>query len=456
MKPLNRNFLLAAAIGLSSFAVPLRAADHGDAPALAADQGADIADVYAFLDPNVPANEPQQVVIIGTIHGFIVPSEASNFGIFDEDLRYSFHIENTGDSTPDFNIDVTFNKPQRPPEAKDLPGFKGTPRGIQDAFIAFRGKAPADLAGVKGKSHAPVTQPTLADQANAPIVTDLANAKGDPLGIKFFAGEVDDPFFFDIVGFNRFVGSVLAGNPVFTELDRARDSFAGYNILAIAIRVPAAKLLSAKAGAPTKIGVSFSTARKTQHAVKGDQVGVGGYFQVDRLGIPGINVALIPYNSKNAYNGSTTIDDGKGKFFPLIVGTVGAPGTLLALGTENDAGNPVPNALTILGSVAGLPPVFPVPRGGATGTGDYLRLETNASVAPNTGLGGGTGANGFPNGRRLRDDVIDTILSLVTNGGLTTGDKVNENDKTLGDSFPFLASPHQPFPNGTLDDKTRN
>lgn len=444
MKTRTKKLIRAVTLGLALTAGGLRAADHGDAPNVGPDQGADIADVYAFLDPG----NNEQVVLIGTARGFIVPSEAGNFGIFDEDLRYSFHIENTGDSTPDLFIDVTFNKPQRPPDGTDLPGFKGTPRGIQDAFISFRGKVPTNLAGSKGKSHAAVTQPTLADQANPQIVTDLVNAKGDALGIKFFAGEVDDPFFFDIVGFNRFVASVLAGTPVLTELDRARDSFAGYNILGIAIRVPATVLLSPKAGAPTKIGVAYSTSRKTQRAVKGDQIGVGAYSQVDRMGIPGINVALIPYNSKNSYNGSTTIDDGKGKFFSLIAGT------LTALGTENDAGNPVPNALTTLASVAGLPPVFPIPKGGAAGTGDYLRLDT---AAPNSGPGGGNNAGGgFPNGRRLRDDVIDTILFLVTNGALGTGDKVNASDKPTGDTFPFLALPHQPFPNGTLDDNTRN
>jgi hypothetical protein len=454
MKRATQSLLRAATLGLALTTAHLFAADHGDAPNMDSDQGADIADVFAFLDPN----DNTQVVLIGTVHGFIVPSEANNFGVFDEDVRFSFHIENTGDSAPDMFIDVTFNHPQRPPDGKDLPGFKGTARGIQDAFISFRGKAPANLVGVKGKSHAPVTQPTLAAVANNQVVTDLKNAKNEDLGIKFFAGEVDDPFFFDIPGFNRFVASVLAGTPDLTRLDRARDSFAGYNILAIALRVPANKLVSAKANTPTKIGVAFSTARKTQHPVKGDQVGAGGYVQVDRLGVPGVNVAFIPYNDKNAYNGSTTIDDGKGKFFNDIAGT------LTALGTTNSPGNPVPTALSILASVAGLPSTFPIPRGDSPGTGDYLRLETNSATKPNPAMGGsiteggseggglpGSGTNGFPNGRRLKDDVIDTILFLVTNGALTTGDKVNGNDKTFQNQFPFVALPQQPLENPTVD-----
>lgn len=430
MKRVIPSLLSAAFFGLALTTANLFAADHGDAPNMAADQGADIADLYAFVDPV----DNTKVVLIATIHGFIVPGEARNFAIFDEDLRYSFHIENTGDSTPDMFIDVTFNQPQRPPDGKDLVGFKGHARTQQDAFIKFRGKVPTDLVGVKGNSFAPVVQTTLnktaPDFANPPV--SLSNAKGDSLGIDFFAGEVDDPFFFDIPGFNRFVTKALAADVTAAdELNRGRDTFAGYNILAIAIRVPAAKLLSTKAGASHTIGVSFSTARKTQHPVKGNEVGVGGFVQVDRIGVPGINVVFIPYNSKNEHNGSTTIDDGKGKFYPLIVGTQDKPGTLLALGTTG-------NSLTTLGTVCGLPPVFPIPKGGAQGTGDYLRLDTTSTA-------------GFPNGRKPADDVIDTVISLVTNGGITTGDHVNGNDVSFEPIFPYLGKPHQPLDSGDTD-----
>jgi len=86
--------------------------------------------------------------------------------------------------------------------------------------------------------------------------------------------------------------------------------------------------------------------------------------------------------------------------------------------------------------------------------GDMLRLDTSKV---NSGAQGGTNAGaGFPNGRRPADDVIDTILFLVTNGGLTTGDHVNANDVAFRDSFPFFAAPHQPLDTGVIDDDTRN
>ncbi len=431
MKKTTISLLRAATLGLAITTGSIYAADHGDAPNMAADQGADIADLYTFVDPV----DPTKVVLIGTIHGFIVPSEANNFAIFDEDLRYSFHIENTGDSTPDMFIDVTFNQPQRPPDGSFLPGFKTTARTNQDAFIKFRGKVPTDLVGAKGNSFAPVMQTSLAGATPdlTTGVTALKNAKAESLGIEFFAGEVDDPFFFDIPGFNRFVFDAThnVANPQ-NELNRGRDSFAGYNILAIAIKIPAAKLLSQKNANAHSIGVSFSTARKTQHPVKGNEVGVGGYVQVDRIGVPGVNVVFMPYNQKNSHNGGTTIDDGKGKFYPFIVGTQAAPGTLLTLGTTG-------SNLTTLATVVGLPPVFPIPKGGAAGTGDYLRLDTAVAVS------------GFPNGRRPVDDVIDTVINLVTNGTITTGDHVNANDSTFLPAFPYLAPPHQPLENPTVD-----
>src|SRR4029453_17542922 len=99
-----------------------RAADHGDAPGVAHDQAADIADVYFFLDPN----DNDKVVLIATFHGFIVPSEAVNFAVFDPVMRYQFQVENTGNGKPDKFINVTFGKREanlgpHPNEALQIP-----------------------------------------------------------------------------------------------------------------------------------------------------------------------------------------------------------------------------------------------------------------------------------------------------------------------------------------------
>src|SRR5687767_11255136 len=209
---LSGGLVLCAAL-LLGLPAAARAADHGDAPNVASDSGADIADIFLFLDPN----DNTRVIIIGTFHGFIVPSEAVNFGAFDENLLYRFTLENTGDAKPDGTIDITFS-PR---------GSSGT--NPQTATV----KLP--IGGRRGTTFtAPTTPQTLAATPTTRAITD------GPEGVRFFAGPADDPFFFDIPGFNRFVASVTATPPAPNPalLQRGRDSFAGYNLLAIALSIP--------------------------------------------------------------------------------------------------------------------------------------------------------------------------------------------------------------------------
>jgi len=373
----------------------LIAADHGDAPRLGSDRGADIADVYLFLDPN----DNSKVVLIFTIGGFIVPGEATNFGIFDPNIRYVLQIENTGDPRPDRFIDVTFTErvSTNPPQTATVRMPDGS------VFTA------------------PVTPiSNTADTAAAPVITTQTN------GVAFFAGLTDDPFFFDIPAFGRFVASVRAGSPNPTVLQRGRDSFAGYNVLAIALSIPA-PLLRGTAG--NVIGVDGLTQRRANQRklLSGPIVGSGPWVTHDRAGNPAINVALIPFARKNDYNAANTLEDADGKFVPDIVGTLTAFGT--------NATN-----IGILASVA-------------ITKGDFLHLDTTVA---NSGTSGGNNAGaGFPNGRRLSDDVIDTELFFIANQN-KLGDSVDANDVPLRDTFPFLAPSQQPRQPGTVDDSTRN
>jgi hypothetical protein len=382
------------------------AADHGDAPNVAGDQAADLADLYFFLDPA----DNTQAVIIMTVRGFIVPGEAVNFAIFDEKIRYRLAIENTGDTIVDGTIDITFSARTADPG----------PTGKEILQIP-KAQTATILLPTGGTFTAPVLNPSLAATPPAQTVTTDATS-----GVSFFAGEVDDPFFFDIPGFSRFVASVRNGSADPTLLARGRDTFAGYNILAIAFRLP----VSLIKGSGNIIGLEALTQRATQVVKKGKGKikHTGKFATVDRLGNPAVNVALVPFNRKNEYNGATPQDDAAGRFADDIVAT------LTALGTN--ATN-----IGILASVA-------------VTNGDFLRLDTTIA---NTGSGGGdNSAASFPNGRRLKDDVIDILLSIITNGGITTGDNVDANDVALSSTFPFLAQSQQPFAPGVIDDNTRN
>jgi len=383
---------------------PVRGADHAESTSVSGDPGADIGDVYAFLDPT----DNSRVVLAMTVEGFIVPSELLNIGHFASDVTYRFEIENTGDAKADQFIDVTFS----PQVSRSAP---------QAATIRYRPGTlrPRTFTGV-------TTVQTFNATSNPFTVTTNVST-----GIKFFAGMTDDPFYFDIVGFNRFVTSVTNGTPDVTRLQRARDSFAGYNIHTIALSVPAAMLK----GAGNTIGVDAVTLRDKSSFEEFRQAraeaDVAELTQVDRMGVPAVNTVLIPFPRKNEYNASTTVDDAAGRFAGDIVAT------LTSLGTNSSN----------IGVLAGV----------AVTNGDFLRLNLST---PNTSLGFGErattpGYTGFPNGRRLGDDTVDVLLYFVANQGLTTGDNVNSNDVPLGTAFPFFARPNQPLENPSVDN-TKN
>jgi hypothetical protein len=488
----------------------LRAADHRDGPRISVDAAADIGDVYFFLDPN----DNNRAILTMTIGGLMVPSEAVNQAIFDPKVRYQFQVEGTGDAAFDAFINVTFSERVSPGAAQNA-----TVQMFQGANKTFDFVAPA-------------TNPTLDATAPPQVVTPDSVS-----GVKFFAGEVDDPFFFDVTGFSRWVASIQAGSRSNTFLTRGRDSFAGYNTMAISLSIPVGLLPKAN----STVGVSAATFRQptvlanlaARAIVEGGEKvliagkiisgiaakrviiralgpsladfdlvglsdptlrlvdsqgrvlasndnwpdspqaaeisslgfapknskesviiatlqaaaytaivdGAGGAKgiatvevfdlestpQVDRMGVPAVNVALVPFNRKDEYNTANPRDDAAGRFAASIVAT------LQALGTDS-------TSINILANIA-------------VTNGDMLRLNL---ITANTGTGGGNNsAAAFPNGRRYGDDTIDTLLFLINNRA-TLGDNVNANEVTLQNTFPFLASSHQPFNTGVIDDRTRN
>ena len=170
---------------------------------------------------------------------------------------------------------------------------------------------------------------------------------------------------------------MLAGAADPALLQRGRDSFAGYNTLAIAFSFPVSffgKLQNNKLGASVAVINPSVTDERRQ--------------QIDRVATPGVNVAFVPLDLDDVQNRSSTVKNSTGRIPTAIVKT------LQALGT-NQAG---------IDLLAGL----------VVTRGDFVRVDTTIR---NSGPGGGNNASaGFPNGRRPGDDVIDTTLAIVTNG----------------------------------------
>jgi len=386
--------VLAAGLLATTALVPAWSADHGDAPYASVKHSADIGDVYLFLDPN----DNSRVVVILTVAGFTVPGEGVNFSVFDDELLFRFLFETNGNAVQDQVIRVRFSR-------KTTSG--ATPQMATVTLPNGR------------QFQAPTTSSNLSDTPPTPTITEGLR------GIKFFAGSADDPFFFDIPGFARFVTSAVGGTPDPSQLERGRDSFAGYNTLAIAMSIPVeffGRLKDNVLGVAAAVSNPSVTDKRRQ--------------QIDLAGNPGVQVVFVPFDLDDVFNRSSTLRNSQGRIPNAILATLGVLGT-------NQAGIDLLTDLVV-------------------SRGDYLRVDT---TIPNIGPGGGDNAGaGFPNGRRLGDDVIDTVLTVVTNGAVTSDNVDDVTGDRRRNEFPFLAPPIQPFPPtnpaGTLassvDDLTEN
>jgi len=269
------------------------------------------------------------------------------------------------------------------PEISYIFNVDNTGDAIADTYIKvdFEKDQSFELTMPNGvKILGQATPATAGTDAVAPVVASDS-------GISVFAGPRDDPFFFDFVGFNR----VLGGLGGFTGL----DSFAGYNVSAIVVEAPAEMFGADVLNVWATTEVVFTPFKNGESSKKAFS------RQLDRMGNPAVSTALIPSNLKDRFNQVSPSRDAS-EFAGEIVAS------LQALGTSDEN-------IGILASVA-------VP--------DVLTIDV-------------TQPSGFPNGRGLADDVIDTIFLFVFNNtGVSDG--VDANDLEFSDTFPYLAAPWQP------------
>jgi hypothetical protein len=238
-------------------------------------------------------------------------------------------------------------------------------------------------------------------------------------GIRTWAGQTDDPFF---LGLGQ-IGDLVNIKPKGTAVDTLR----GYNTQAIALQVPKADL-TAK-GRPT-IGIFGDTQRRSMTNVLTGR-GHGPWRTIERLGMPLTNEVLIGLDDKDRWNQANPAKDRQFDHYflnPVLAAVLGAPATHRT------------DILTVFQTG--------VPKLNKTGGphADFLRLNTGIAPARKPSqlgvLGGDT--SGFPNGRRLSDDVVDIELKVVAGALLgkdTSGvsDNVQQNDEAFEGRFPYLA-----------------
>src|SRR5215468_328644 len=434
------------------------ASSHREAPFIATDPFVDNTDVYAF----VSKDRPGYVNLIANFSPFEEPNGGPNFYPFATDAAYNIKIDNNGDAKPD----VVFRWKFHNIDKRDGSTFlynNGQVTSINDANLLFRQTYTLQASFNGGPfqtrvAGAPVA-PSRVGPASMPNYAKLRSqaVSSLPGGWKVFAGQADDPFFLDLRVFDLLYGGNLK--------EVGQDTLAGYNVNTIAIQVPFKDVaLNANATSNPVIGV-WSTAERPRVRITGQAVtSTTHWVQVSRLGNPLVNEVVSPAGLKDAFNALPPVKDAsvaplvarvKDPEVPkLIQGIYGikapaAPRNDLAeiflTGITTKAGGPIKADLNSQLNNADV-------SSGGFRPSEMLRL--NLSVKPTArpnrlGVLGGD-LQGFPNGRRLTDDVVDIELQALEGaaqtgklvGALATGDKVNANDNAFASSFPYLALPN--------------
>lgn len=458
-----------SALGAGAFVATVSpGSSHREAPLTSADPLGDDTDVWAFT----PKNQPGQVAIIANWVPFEDPAGGPNFYRFDDRARYYINIDNTGDGNADvryrFDFRTKFNDKNFlhslvPVDSLDSPNLfqKESYELVRETFSRTGRRISAKSLGKNFRAApsnvGPKTMPsyeTLWPQA----VTSLRG------GGKVFAGQRDDAFFLPL---DRVFDSVnLAGAGTGNE-GGGIDTLAGYGVQSIALQLPESavtrdrKAVSSATASNATVGIWASTERQrvqvtnrsSQRSSRSSKINSRtknserdtDWVQVSRLGNPLVNELFTPVTKKDQYNRQQPSGDGKsfGKFAtnPFLAG---AFNQLLMLGIKETDRTDIVQAFFT--GVPGLNQISSNPAAADT-------LKLNMGIPPaetenRFGVIGGDTA-GFPNGRRLGDDVVDIELRVLggylvppDQGGkkLPLGDGVDRNDQDFLPDFPYVPS----------------
>jgi Domain of unknown function (DUF4331) len=455
------------------------ASSHREAPLIAGDPRADNTDVYAFVAPDSPNN----VTLIANWIPFEEPNGGPNFYTWADDTRYNIKIDNDGDALPDLTYTWIFDTVIKDPNQQFLSNT-GPVSSLDDPDLnvyqtydltvtdgnGITTVLLGDGNGVNSPGD-PISAPSLVGAASTPDYGVLRSQAtyALPAGGQTYSGQADDPFFLDLRVFDLLYGANA------TEV--GQDTLASYNVNAIALQVPKTALaINGNATGNPVIGIWSTTDRRSAQVADAPGTPDNNFVQVSRLGNPLVNEVVIPLALKDAFN-SVRPDQDAG--IPAVVAKVLDP--ILPKLIQGVYGVPAPPTnrndlfeifLTGISKanagVDGDPAVvlnadlnsqsLNADAQAARGAGVPFRpsemLRLNMAVPPtaNPNRLGVLAADfaGFPNGRRLTDDVVDIAVQAVE-GAAQSGqlvaalapiDSVDRNDRAFGTSFPYLALPH--------------
>jgi Domain of unknown function (DUF4331) len=455
---------------------------HREAPEISKDPVADSTDVYAFVSPD----RPDTVTLISNYIPLQGPAGGPNFYEFGDDVRYEIHVDNDGDGHPDVSYHFRFETRLRdrdtflyntgPIEALDSPNWNSrqfftVTRVGNDGDVKVLG---SDLA-CPPCNIGPLSTPNYARLARA-AVHDL------PGGIRVFAGQRAEGFYvdlgsiFDLANLRPFEQlHNQFGLNVFTKPAPGVNATAALNVHSIAIQVPISQLTRwgshGVSDQASVIGVYTTASRQRVRlwdADHGENINSGPFRQVSRLGNPLINEVVIPLGLKDLWNSLPPSDDKRfishvahpelAALLPVLY-----PGVFphLAALVKSGAARADLEAILMTGIPSGIVPGFqnftgPTPA-------DMLRLNTAIppSSKPNElGIIGGDLA-GFPNGRRVFDDVVTVEFRAIAGatyplvnktftpdaaaGAITDGLTASSVPSGFMNHFPYLGVPYSGF-----------
>ena len=450
---------------------------HREAPEISKDPVADSTDVYAFVSPD----KPSTVTLIANYIPLQGPAGGPNFYEFGDDVLYEIHIDNNGDGRADISYQFRFRTTVRDPDT-----FLYNVGPIESLGSTNWNRVQTyDVGVVKGGSFSnlgsglpcppcnigPLSTPDYASLAAA-AVTNVG-------GITVFAGQRAEAFYVDLgsifdLGDLRPFENLHAqyGLNVFSGPAAGVNATNHLNVHSIAIQVPISAVTIH--GHPT-IGVWTTASRQRVtlwDADRGETVNSGPFRQVSRLGNPLINEVVIPLGKKDLWNSLPPNDDkqfagyvtqpGLAALLPALY-----PGVFPNLAKLVASGKPRADleAILLTGIPSGLIPGFT----NLTGTvlADMLRLNTSIPPTPAGkqniyGLVGGD-PGGFPNGRRVTDDVVAIELRAIAGVVYPLIDKSYTPDAAAAkltdgltpadvsapplSRFPYLGVPYSGFDN---------
>lgn len=432
------------------------AASHREAPLLLNDPLVDATDVWAFRS----ADRRNSTTLIASWVPFEEPAGGPNFYKFAPGVNYNIDIDRNGDGREDIVYRWVFTDHYR--SKKTFLYNTGPVTSLRDENLNFY--QTYDLRRITPYANTLVVNDAIVVPSNVGKASMPDYGKLFERGVYSYnqgasytwAGQSDDAFFLDLRIFDLLYGGD------FSEV--GDDTLHGFNVQTIALQVPSKDIaFNHDLKANPIVGVWSEVERPSMQITtnKGRLIQDGASVQVSRLGNPLVNEVVIPVGKKDLFNASEPRDDAQ--FLPFVQDPIVPRVVKAVYGLPIPDSNPQRDGIqrsdlisVFLTGVAGLnQPKNVVPS-------EQLRLNMLTPVCERGSCGtfsrlgviGGDVA-GYPNGRRLEDDVIDISLQVVEGELLGNandlGDAVNVNDKPFLDHFPYVAMPwsgSHPNPHG--------